>query len=336
MLPFKQFDGDLGSQLEALGLNSQTTNALAEARISEQTYAPLNESKQDEVADTEIADSILVSEATLDRISALIDTESLSADEAESILDGLSERAPSAENYAQFESIVTALSAIGSDDSVEGEGSIEEALLSIAEAIDSESISGVEALRALVALAETPVEEGLEDLRDEVLEGLTDLDEVRQMLKKIKGVFKKVKVKRMSSADRAKSRARYRKTKAKRKIARRKKMKTAAFKKSQGMLSRARKRFGLGEGNDLASRLQGRLLAESNSVEDEFNMVARIGRIFDLLAERVSDDVVDVMEEQYDILRSGLYESAGDLEAACRPCVTIIAECLKDIEQGNC
>jgi hypothetical protein len=330
MLPFKQFDQDLSAQLNALGLNANAQSVLSESRISEETYAPLTESRIDKSSDIHVSDD------TLDRIEALIDTNSLSSDEAESVLEGLLERAPNAGSDEKFESIVHALNNIATDEvQAESEGSIEEALLSVSEAIENGSISGIEALRALVAIADAPVEEGLEDLRDEVLEGLTDLTEFRQILKKIKGVFKKVKVKKMSSADRAKSRASYRKRKAKIKVARTKKMKTAAFKKGQGLLAKARKRI-FGESSDLAARLHTRVLAESNSATDEFDMVARIGRIFDLLAERVSDDVVEVMSEQYDLLRGGLYESESDLESACRPCIAIIAECMKDIEQGNC
>lgn len=330
MLPFKQFDNDLSAQLSALGLTANAQSALSESRISEETYAPLTESRVEESSDIHVSDD------TLDRIEALIDTGSLSSDEAGAVLESLLERAPKAGSDEKFESLVIALNTLaGDDEQVESEGSIEEALLSISEAIDNGSISGIEAIRALVALADAPVEEGLEDLRDEVLEGLTDLTEIRQILKKIKGVFKKIKVKKMSSAERAKSRASYRKRRAKIKVARDKKEKTAGFKKNQGLLAKARKRI-FGESSDLAARLQTRVLAESNSVADEFDMVGRIGRIFDLLAERVSDDVVEVMSEQFDLLRGGLYESESDLESACRPCIAIIAECMKDIEQGNC
>lgn len=336
MLPFKQFDKDLSAQLSDLGLNANAQSMLSESRISEETYAPLTESRVEESVETSESNDIYVSESTLDRIEALIDTDSLSSSEADAVLESLLERAPKAGSDEQFESIVHALNTIATDEGqVESEGSIEEALLSISEAIDGGSISGIEALRALIALADAPVEEGLEDLRDEVLEGLTDLTEIRQILKKIKGVFKKIRVKKMTSAERAKSRASYRARRAKIKLARKKKEKTAGHKKNQGLLAKARKRF-FGESSDLAARLQTRVLAESNSASDEFDMVARIGRIFDLLAERVSEDVVEVMAEQYDLLRGGLYESESDLESACRPCIAIIAECMKDIEQGNC
>lgn len=330
MLPFKQFDNDLSAQLSALGLTANAQSALSESRISEETYAPLTESRVEESSDIHVSDD------TLDRIEALIDTGSLSSSEAGAVLESLLERAPKAGSDEKFESLVIALNTLaGDDEQVESEGSIEDALLSISEAIENGSISGIEAIRAIVALSDAPVDEGLEDLRDEVLEGLIDLTEIRQILKKVGGVFKKIKVKKMSSAERAKSRASYRKRKAKIKVARAKKEKTAAFQKNQGLLDKARKRF-FGESSDLAARLQTRILAESTSVADEFDMVGRIGRIFNLLAERVSDDVVEVMSEQFDLLRGGLYESESDLESACRPCIAIIAECMKDIEQGNC
>lgn len=333
MLPFKQFNGDLLADLTKLGLSAATTNALSESRISEQSYAPLHESREEAPA-LEV-DDMIVSESTLDRIEALIATDSLTESDAETLLDGLAQVAPTASTSAKFESIVTALSMIGAEGEgdVEGEGSMEEALLTISESIDAGEVSPVEAFRIMVALMDAPVEEGLEALRDEVIESLALNEGFRQMLKKVGGVFKKVKVKKMTSAEKAKSRAQYRKTKAKRKMQLRKRMKTAAFKKNAKALAKAQDRFGMGESTGLAARLQGRL---HESAHDEFGMVARIGRIFGLLSERVSDDVVEIMEEQFKVLSTGLYESESDLEAAVRPCVTIIAECLKEIEQGNC
>ena len=329
MLPFKQFNGDLLADLTKLGLSAATTNALSESRISEGTYAPLTESRQS--TPVVEADDMIVSESTLDRIEALLDTGSLTESDAETLLDGLSKVAPTAKTSAQFESIVNALSVIGAQE--HGEADLGEALLTIAESIEAGEVSPVEAFRIMVALMDAPVEEGLEGLRDEVIESLALNEGFRQMLKKVGGVFKKVKVKKMTSAEKAKSRAEYRKTKAKRKVQLAKRMKTAAFKKGEKMLDKARERFGMGESDGLAARLQGRL---HESAHDEFGMVARIGRIFSLLSERVSDDVVEIMEEQFKVLSTGIHESESDLEAAVRPCVTIIAECLKEIEQGNC
>jgi hypothetical protein len=331
MLPFKQFNGDLMSDLQRLGLSASTTNALSESRISEGTYAPLSESREE--APALEADEMTVAESTLDRIEALINTDSLSAEDAETILDGLSTVAPTGETSAQFESIVSALSMIGAQEESAEEGSIEDALVTIAEALEAGEVSAFEAFRIVAALADAPIEEGNESLRDEIIEAIVLDEGFRKMLKKIGGVFKKVKVKKMTSAEKAKSRAQYRKTKAKRKMQRRKRMKTAAFKKGQKLLKKAQDRFGMGESSDLANRLSSRL---NESTADEFGMIARIGRIFNLLSEHVSDDVIEIMEEHYNVLATGLFESDSDLEAACRPCIAIIAECLKDIEQGNC
>lgn len=338
MLPFKQFNGDLAADLERLGLSAKSTNQLSESRISESTYAPISESVEEsafaeDFGYSDDSESPYVSESTLDRIEALIDASSLSADEAGTLLDSLAGFAPEGD-MAQYESVVSSLAAIADGETSEG-NSVEQALLTIAEGLDNDTIEPMEALRALIALVDAPVEEGLEDLRDEVIEGLMMNEGMRTMLRKIKGVFKKVRVKKMTSAEKAASRAQYRKTRAKRKVARRKRMKTAAFKKGQKLLKKAQDRFGLGESDSLAGRLRGRL-AESNSADDEFGMVARIGRIFSLLSERVDESAVEVMAEQFDILKNGLFESSDDLEAACRPCIAIIAECLKEIEQGNC
>lgn len=337
MLPFKQFNSNLTADLQRLGLNAASTNQLSESRISEESYAPLEESNEptvdhEEFGYTTESQSPYVSESTLDRIEALIEVDAIDSDEALKILDGLDAFVPEGD-MDQYESIVTNLAAIGSGENKEA--SVEEALLAIEEGVSDGSIEPMEALRALIALADAPIEEGLEDLRDEVLEALMMDEGLRTMLKKIKGVFKKVRVKKMTSAERSKSRASYRKNRAKRKTARTKRSKSAAFKKGKKLLKKARDKFKLGESDDLAGRLRGRL-AESNGVDDEFGMVNRIGRIFDLLSERVSEDAVEVMAEQYEILTSSLFESNADLEAACRPCVAVIAECLKDIEQGNC
>lgn len=336
MLPFKQFNGDLASDLDRLGLSASSTNQLAENRISENSYAPISESVDHNVEEdfgyTTDSDSLYVSESTLDRIEALIDTKAISPDEADKLLDGLAEHAPEGA-IERYESVVTSLSALADGD-VEATNSVEEALLSISEAIDNGTIDPMEALRALIALSDAPVEEGMEALRDEVIENLAMNEGLRTMLKKVKGVFKKVRVKKMTSAERSKSRSQYRKTRATRKAARKKRAKSSVFKKSQKLLKSAQKRFKMESTDELAGRLRGRL-AESN-VSDEFGMIDRIGRIFELLSERVSDEAVEVMAEQYDILKNGLFEGSADLEAACRPCVAIIAECLKDIEQGNC
>lgn len=155
----------------------------------------------------------------------------------------------------------------------------------------------------------------------------------RQMLRKVGGVFKKVKVKKMTSAEKAAARADYRANKGAIAVARAKKVKTAAFKKNAKALAKAQDKFGMGESTGLAGRLKARL--NESRANDEFGMIPRIGRIFSLLSERVSDDVVSIMQEHFTALRDGLFENESDLEAAVRPCVAIIAECLKDIEQGN-
>lgn len=337
MLPFKHFNSNLTADLERLGLSASSANQLSESRISESTYAPLVESTQGKAGETfgytTESESPLVSESTIERIEALIDTGSLSAGEAETLLNSLAERAPEG-SLAQYEGVVDALAAIA--DGSDKEGSVEEALLSIAEGLESDTVEPMEAMRALLALIDAPIEEGLEDLRDEVIESIVLNEGFRQMLRKIGGVFKKVKVKKMTSAEKAKSRAEYRKNRAKIKTRRKKLSRTAAFKKNAIKLDKAQDRFGMGEANDFASRLRSRALGESHAHVDEFGMVARIGRIFSLLSERVDESAVEVMAEQFDLLKNGLFESESDLEAACRPSIAIIAECLKEIEQGNC
>lgn len=328
MLPFKQFNGDLMADLNRLGLSASTTNSLSESRISESTYAPraLNESRK--AADLPAVD-MLVSESTLDRIEALISTKSLNAEEANTILDGLESLAPTARTAAKFESVVSALSIIGK----QSEGTLADALRTIAESVEAGEVSAFDAFRIIAALADTPVEEGLEALRNQVIESIVMNEGFRQMLRKVGGVFKKVKVKKMTSAEKAAARADYRANKGAIAVARAKKVKTAAFKKNAKALAKAQDKFGMGESTGLAGRLKARL--NESRANDEFGMIPRIGRIFSLLSERVSDDVVSIMQEHFTALRDGLFENESDLEAAVRPCVAIIAECLKDIEQGN-
>ena len=339
MLPFKQFRSDLAEDLSALGLSAQDANMLAEARISEETYAPVNESASSEEVSLSYSndESPFVKTETLERIEALIDTENLVAEEAESLIDALSLKSPDQESKDLYFDIVSRLQDVGNvtEDTEIQEDDIEGALLTIAESLENGEMSVSEQIRVLISLIDSPISEDLEELRDEIIESIYDLDEVRTMLKRVGGAFKKVRVKRQSSAQRAKSRQRYRKNRSKIKRQRIKRGRKASVKKAKGLLQRARKKFGM-ESTELAQRIRNRAIEESNTFTDNTHIIERIGRVFYELTYHVNEDVVEVMEEQFDILTNSLCESASDLEGAVRPCVAIIAECMKEIESGNC
>jgi len=336
MLPFKQFRGNLAEDLDFLGLSTQATNALAESRISEETYAPISESTELSYSEGE---SPYVSESTLEQIGALVDTDSLTAEEANSIIEGLMSKAPEADCGDLFDAVFESLQAIAEGNEIAESnfeaGDIESALLTILESIENNDITGLEAIRVLNAIIDAPLDEDLGGLRDEVVEELSQLTELRKILKKVGGSIKRVTVKRMSSSDRAKARQRYRKNRAKIKRQRIKRGKKAVVKRAKELMDRARKKFKR-ESNELAQRLRNRALAESTAFADDTHIVERIGRVFYELTYHVNEDVIAVMEDQFDILCTSLCESQEELELAVRPCVAIIAECMRDIEQGNC
>ena len=337
MLPFKQFRNDLVGDLSALGLSAQESNMLSESRISEQTYTPAqSEELTESTLEYSQSESPFVGQDLLNRIGALIDTDNLSSEDAQGIIEGLMEKAPETGCEDQYESIIETLTSIEEGiEEVAIDGNIEDAFATIIESLEAGEMSPVESFRVLSALIDAPLEEGLDDVRDEIIEAILLDEAFRKMLKKVKGAYKRVRVKVGTSAEKAKARMKYMKRRGKIKLQRAKRAKKATVKKASGMLKRARAKFGM-ESNDLASRLSNRALAESNGVHDEFNMVARIGRVFNELSHHVSEEVVAVMEEQFDLLRSNLCESNTDLESAVRPCIAVIAECMKEIEQGNC
>lgn len=327
MLPFKQFNHNLTADLSRLGLSASTSNMLSESRISEQTYAPAAQQSAESLAYTTESVKPFVDSETLDRIEALIATGNLTPDEAGAIADRLNFLAPKG-NKAQLESVMADLNVI-----LESADSIEARLQSVLEGIKTGDVDPIEALEVLIALEDGALDESV-SLRDKGIAAIVMNEGFRTMLRKIKGAFKKVRVKKMTSAEKAKARQDYRANRATIALQRAKREKKAVVKKNMGLLAKAREKFGMGESTELAGRLRSRLVSESVN-HDEFGMVERIGRIFALISEHVTPDVVKIMEEQYSALRSGLFESSSDLEAACRPCVAIIAECLKDIEQGN-
>lgn len=329
MLPFKQFNHNLTADLSRLGLSASTSNMLSESRISEQTYAPATAQSAESFAYTTESVKPFVDSETLDRIEALIATGNLTPDEAGAIADRLNFLAPKG-NKAQLESVMADLNVI-----LESADSIEARLQSVLEGIKTGDVDLFEALEVLIALEDGALDESI-SLRDKGIAAIVMNEGFRTMLRKIGSAFKKVRVKKMTSAERAKARQNYRANRATIAVQRDKREKKASVKKNLGLLAKARERFGFNkaESTELAGRLRSRLVSESVN-HDEFGMVERIGRIFALISEHVTPDVVKIMEEQYSVLRSGLFESSSDLEAACRPCVAIIAECLKDIEQGN-
>lgn len=327
MLPFKQFNHNLTADLSRLGLSASTSNMLSESRISEQTYAPATAQSAESFAYTTESVKPFVDSETLDRIEALIATGNLTPDEAGAIADRLNFLAPKG-NKAQLESVMADLNVI-----LESADSIEARLQSVLEGIKTGDVDPIEALEVLIALEDGALDESV-SLRDKGIAAIVMNEGFRTMLRKIKGAFRKVRVKKMTSAEKAKARQDYRANRATIALQRAKREKKAVVKKNLGLLAKAREKFGMGESTELAGRLRSRLVSESIN-HDEFGMIERIGRIFALISEHVTPDVVKIMEEQYSALRSGLFESSSDLEAACRPCVAIIAECLKDIEQGN-
>ena len=342
MLPFKQFRSDLQGDLSALGLTASQTNMLAESRISEETYTPsqIEESVEDSV---ELAydngESPFVSSETLDRIEALLDTNNLSEEDATQIIEGLISKAPEDNCVDQYHAIIEGLSEVGSEISedvmeLEGEGNLEEALATILESVEAGELSVAESFRVLASLIDAPLEEGLDEVREQIIESILLDEKIRMMLKKVGSAYKRVRVKVGTSAERAKARMKYMKRRGKIKLQRIKRAKKTVVKKAKDLLQRARKKFKM-EDVDLASRLQNRALSESIGVNDEYNMVARIGRVFNELTYHVDADVVEVMEEQFDLLRSNLCESNADLEVAVRPCIAIIAECMREIEEGK-
>ena len=338
MLPFKQFRSNLESDLQSLGLNSGDANLLSEARISEETYAPAQNLEESSSLEYSQGESPYVGQELLDRIEALVDTENLTVEDAENIIEGLMAKAPESGCENQYEEIIESLSLVGDDlsEDVDGvEGNLEEALSTILESANAGELSPVECFRIMSSLIDAPLEEGLEDLRDEIIEAVAMNEGFRKMLKNIGGKVKRIIVKKFTSAQKAKARQRNRKRKAKEKIAREKRERSAKGKKNATLMQRARKLFRM-ESSELADRLKTRALAESRSFNDEFKMIDRVGRVFNELSYFMQDDVVEVMAEQFEILTSSLCESQSDLENALRPCIAIIAECMKEIEQGNC
>ncbi|MAF79905.1 hypothetical protein CL629_02370 [bacterium] len=340
MLPYKRLNSNLSEELSILGLTSDSTNQLSESRISEETYSPTELTESSESLEySNSSNSPYVSQDTLDRVECLIDTGNLSDEDAENLIEGLIAKSPTEETQELYYAIVDQLKEIQEmtedvdleDDDI----NIESALYSIMEGLEAGELSPAESFRVLSVLLDAPLQEGLEDIKDEIIEAILMDEGFRTMLKKIKGAFKKVRVKRGTSAERAKSRQKYRKRRGKIKLQRKKRGRKASVKRGVKLLKRARAKFGM-ESDELATRLASRALAESTGTPDEFDMLGRIGRIFESLQDFVSDDVIDIMEEHYDILRRSLLESNADLETACRPCIAIIAECMKDVEnQGN-
>jgi len=336
MLPFKQFRSNLEADLDFLGLSTKTSNALAESRISEETYAPLTESQSNELSYSE-GESPYVAEHTLEKIEALIDTDALTEEDASDLIEGLLAKVPESGCEDLYNNVYESLQNVQDiSESVElDEGNVFTALGTVLESVENGEATASECMRIFEALIDAPLSEDLDGIREDILEAIVMDEGFRTMLKKVKGVFKKMRVKKGTSSERAKGRQKYRKNRAKISRQRVKRGKKAIVKKASKMLQRARKKFGM-ESTEISQRLRDRALAESKGFRDESNLIERIGRVFQELTYHVSEDVVEVMEEQFDILRGSLCESQEDLELAVRPCVAVIAECMKEIEQGNC
>ena len=76
--------------------------------------------------------------------------------------------------------------------------------------------------------------------------------------------------------------------------------------------------------------------AETVEVTKYDETIERIGNIFELISERFESEAVDtVLDECWERIDQGLFESDEDFEAVVKPALAIIKRCLEEIESGN-
>ncbi len=182
-----------------------------------------------------------------------------------------------------------------------------------------------------------PEDEEIREYATAVARALIDEGKKKQ---KIVGADGKISiVMKKTGGDAAIAKKGRRKNKSKLKKASKKYRRSAGFKMNKKKRARKGKKIKAAQQRiasdvTLADELRS-LLDESTGVDSSHaDIVDRIGRIYELLDESIYDEgVSDVLEESFDGLCDTLTEDDSDIIDAVKPCLSVMAACLRAIDE---
>lgn len=352
----RKVNTDLNEELQQLGagVNSNDLAFLASKRLDESAFCGnlmgMAAKKEDAL------DGRFVTDELLDRVDAL-NIEDVSDDDLAALIDGLkAKELPEGEEINNKAEAVAfklvnemKLRELDADE-------VTEFLLNKLEAIDLETVEDEDLLDIVNGLLEKnePSEE-LQARSEAFVQTVFD-EAVKRgkalvikktgggMMKRAQAGFKTVdgQIKRVSAGELKKKQ---RKRKMEYKTGGRAKKKKYLAKRGRRLQMR-RKARGLAA-DDQSKNMETELRellnldnvaenAETVEVTKYDETIERIGNIFELISERFESEAVDtVLDECWERIDQGLFESDEDFEAVVKPALAIIKRCLEEIESGN-